>query len=206
MCCQSQIKPEGVKKMKTKNRTPLTPIEVCTLMAHETVSMLDVAAPEALEAAAEFRAALSVYSAQQDLGEDGEALLAWVDAEIDGAKQFAADGTDCLRVIDPDRLLRVPDAAAQMDAVRMLLQTAMRYVWGHCDQKKLLDAARMVAEMGGLDELILTARPPANALDSSALRRELEDVRAAFQEGPEPELGEGSELEEGSVTPAGPTI
>ncbi len=192
--------------MKTKNRTPLTPIEVCTLMAHETVSMLDAAAPEALEAAAEFRAALAVYSAQQDLGEDGQALLAWVDAEIDGAKQFAADGTDCPRVIDPDRLLRVPDAAAQMDAVRMLLQTAMRYVWGHCDQKKLLDAARMVAEMGGLDELILTARPPANALDSSALRRELEDVRAAFQESPEPELGEGSEPEEGSVTPAGPTM
>jgi len=176
--------------MKTKNRTPLTPVEVCTLMAHETVSMLDAAAPEALDAAAEFRAALEVYSAQQDLGGDGEALLAWVDAEIDGAKRFAADGTDCPRAIDPDRLLRVPDAAAQMDAVRMLLQTAMGYVWGHCNQKKLLDAARMITEMGGLEELILTARPPANALDAAALRRELEDVRAAFQEGPEPSAQE----------------
>jgi len=176
--------------MKTKNRTPLTPVEVCTLMAHETVSMLDAAGPGALDAAAELRAALAVYSAQQDLGEDGEALLAWVDAELDGAKRFAADGTDCPRVIDPDRLLKAPDAAAQMDAVWALFQTAVRYVWGHQDQKKLLDAARMITEMGGLDELVLAVEPSEDALDAAALRRELEDVRAAFQEGPEPSAQE----------------
>ena len=39
--------------MKMNNSTPLSPVEVCTLMAHETVALLDAADNEALNSAAE---------------------------------------------------------------------------------------------------------------------------------------------------------
>ena len=180
--------------MKTNNSVPLSPVEVCTLMAHETVALLDAADSEALDAAAEFRDALRVFSAAQGLGEDGETLLAWVDAEIENAEQFAGGGGDSPHLIDPDRLLPVPNAAAQLDAVWALFETA-------ADERKtgsrksLLSAARMLTDMGGLDDLILTARQPEKVLSAAALQSELADVRTALQTAMEPSVECAAQLE-----------
>ena len=76
--------------MKSENRIPLTRLEACTLMAREAVSLLEGGA-EALDSGTEFREALALLCAAQDLG-DGGALLAWVDAELESARRFAKTG------------------------------------------------------------------------------------------------------------------
>ena len=180
--------------MKTNNSVPLSPAEVCTLMAHETVALLDAVDDDVLNDAAEFREALRVFSTAQGLGKDGETLLAWVDAEIENARQFAAGGKDSPHLIDPDRLLPVPNAAAQLDAVWALFETA-------ADERKsgarqsLLSAARMLTDMGGLDDLILTARQPQKVLSAAALQSELADVRAALRTAMEPSVECAAQIE-----------
>ena len=180
--------------MKTNNSVPLSPIEVCTLMAHETVALLDAADDSSLDAAQEFREALKVFSAAQGLDKDGDTLLAWVDAEIESAKRFVANGEDSPHVIDPDRLLPVPNAAAQLDAVWLLFETAA----DECEtesRQSLLNAARMLTEMGGLDDLLLTARQPNKALIAAALQSELDDVRTALQTAMEPSMDTAAQIE-----------
>lgn len=166
--------------MKMNNSVPLSPIEVCTLMAHETVALLDAADSEALDAAAEFRDALRVFTVAHGLDEDGETLLAWVDTEIENARQFAAGGEDSPHLIGPDRLLPVPNASAQLDAVWMLFEAAANE-HDAGSRQSLLSAARMLTDMGGLDELLLTAKQPRNVLSAAALQTELADVRMALQ-------------------------
>ena len=180
--------------MKTNNSVPLSSIEVCTLMAHETVALLDAADSEALDAAAEFRAALKVFSAAQGLGKDGETMLAWVDAGIENAKQFSDGGGDSPHLIDPDRLLPVPNAAAQLDAVWMLFQAAVNEYDAESRQS-LLNAARMLTDMGGLDDLLLTARQPKKVLNAAVLQSELADVRTALQTAMEPSVEAAAQIE-----------
>ena len=180
--------------MKTNNSVPLSPIEVCTLMAHETVALLDAADGKALDAAAEFREALKVFSTAQGLGEDGEILLAWVDAEIENARQFAAGGGDSPHLIDPDRLLPVPNAAAQLDAVWMLFEAAVdeRDIGS---RQSLLSTARMLTDMGGLSDLLLTVKQPGKVLDATVLQSELADVRAALRTAMEPSVECAAQIE-----------
>ena len=180
--------------MKMNNGAPLSPIEVCTLMAHETVALLDAADDSSLDAAQEFREALKVFSAAQGLDEDGEILLAWVDAEIESTKRFVANGGDSPHVIDPDRLLPVPNAAAQLDAVWMLFEAAANEYDAESRQS-LLNAARMLTEMGGLDDLLLTARQPKKVLNATVLQSELADVRTALQTAMEPSVEAAAQIE-----------
>ena len=180
--------------MKTNNSTPLSPVEVCTLIAHETVALLDAADDDVLNTAAELRAALDAVIRAKELGEDGEALLAWVDAEIENAKLFAADGQDSPHLIDPDHLLPVPNAAAQLDAVWALFETAA----DECDtgsRQSLLSTAHTLTDMGGLSDLLLTARQPNKVLSAAVLQSELTDVRTALQTAMEPSAETAAQIE-----------
>ena len=164
-----------------KKITPYTSIEVCTLMAHETVALLDAADDGALDAAREFRTALEVICTMQNMGEDGKALLAWVDAEIENTEQFAATGQDAPHLIDLDQLLSVPDAESQLTAVWTLFETAAMDGCDAQSRQMLLNAARMLTEMGGLDDLILTVMQRTDPLTAAELRQELADVHTALQ-------------------------
>ena len=104
--------------MSETNNLHLTPTEVCTLMAHETVSLLESA--DTLNTASVCRTAIEAFCRMRELGEAGEALLIWVDTELESAKLFAAEGKDSLHFIDSDRLLKVPDAAAQLAMILAL--------------------------------------------------------------------------------------
>ena len=180
--------------MKMNNGAPLSPIEVCTLMAHEAVALLDVVDNDTLDAAADFREALKVFSSAHGLDEDGETLLAWIDTEIENAKRFAASGEDSPHLIDPDRLLPVPNAAAQLDAVWMLFEvTADERKTG--SRRSLLHAAHLLTDMGGLDDLLLTARKPDKVLSAAALQSELADVRAELQTDMEPSAEAATQIE-----------
>lgn len=157
----------------------LTHTEVCTLMAHETVSLLESA--DTLDTANLCRTAMETFCRMRELGEAGEALLIWVDMEMESAKLFVAEGKDSLHLIDSDRLLKVPDAAAQLAMVWALFETAAMAGCGLDARQALLNAAHAFTEVGGLDDLILAIHRPAMALDAAALQSELADVRSAIQ-------------------------
>lgn len=71
--------------MNNDNRTLLTILEACTLLARETVSMLE-GLDQLPASAVTLRGALAL--AGEDLG-DGGTLLAWVDSEMEMVRQLA---------------------------------------------------------------------------------------------------------------------
>ena len=168
--------------MTTAIRTTLTPLDLCTLIAHETVSLLNADA-EALGTAAQLREGLTVLAAAKELTDDASDLLTWIDQEVESAKQFTATETDGPHLIDPDSLLPTPDAATQLDVVWALFQISVDLP--KKQRQILLSTARALTEMGGLEDMLLTANDPAaGSLTAEDLRIELEDVRTALQTEP----------------------
>lgn len=165
--------------MKTENRSALTPIELCALIAHEAVSLLEADA-NAVNCAVQLREGLDIFASANELSEIAEPLLAWVDRAVENARQFITAGRALPHLLDPEQLLPAPDAAAQLDAVWMLFQAAV-----HQPKEKrqaLLDTARTLTEMGGLEDVLLTVSVPSgDTLTAEDLRAELADVRAALQ-------------------------
>ena len=165
------------------DRIYLTPTEVCTLIAHEAVVLLDTMESEVPSCVSEFRTALETLNVVHHLGSDGQALLSWLDAEIASAERFAADGTNLPNLIDTCQLDTVPDAVTQMGLVWTLFSTAAREECAPEQRQALLNTARSVTEMCGLDDLLLTTLRPNTAKLADGLHTELDDVHAAFQAG-----------------------
>lgn len=171
--------------MKGENRIPLTRLEACTLMAREAVSLLEGSA-EALDSGTEFREALALLHATQDLG-DGGALLAWVDAELESARRFAETGKQTESLVKLNTPLPMPDPAMQLDAVWLLLQATAQQGCSQEQWQAALNAARTLTEMDGLEDMLLTTFIPAGGfLTAENLRSELERVQTALQAIPEP--------------------
>ena len=166
--------------MKSENRIPLTRLEACTLMAREAVSLLEGGA-EALDSGTEFREALALLCATQDLG-DGGALLARVDAELESARRFAKTGERTESLVKLDAPLPMPDPAMQLDAVREILQAATQRQPTPEQWQTALNAARMLTEMDGLEDMVLdTMIPDGGFLTTEGLRKQLTDVQAALR-------------------------
>lgn len=162
-------------------QTHFTHTEACTLIAHEAVSMLDSVETELPQSIKEFRTTLEALCTLHKLGQDGEALLTWVDTEIDNANRFIADGTNLPFLIDTTCLDTVPDAVTQMDLVWMLFDTAAMEECGPEQRRALLNTARTITEMCGMDDLLLaTLKPNVTAL-AKGLQTELADIHAALQ-------------------------
>ncbi len=84
--------------MKNENRTHLTLTEACTLLARETVSLLEgdvIVSP----AAAGMRDTLALICGTEDLA-DGGALLAWVDRELEATRRLAEKGEKTDSLVD----------------------------------------------------------------------------------------------------------
>ena len=172
--------------MNTDNRTALTPTEVCTLVAHETVTLLDTVQTELPQCVGALRAALAALTTLHDLGRDGETLLAWVDTEIANAEKFVADGTNLPNLIDTCQVNTVPDAVTQMEVVWTLFGAAAMEGCGPEQRRALLNTARTLTEMCGLDDLLLATLKPNTAELAEGLRTELDDLRATMHTSPEP--------------------
>ncbi len=172
---------EGRNTMKGENRIPLTRLEACTLMAREAVSLLEGSA-EALDSGTEFREALALLHATQDLG-DGGALLAWVDAELESARRFAETGKQTESLVKLNTPLPMPDPAMQLDAVREILQAAAQRQPSPEQWQAALNAAQMLTEMDSLEDMVLGTMVPAGGfLTTEGLHRQLADVQAALVE------------------------
>lgn len=165
--------------MNSENRIPLTRLEACTLMAREAVSLLEGGA-EALDSGIEFREALALLHATQDLG-DGGALLAWVDHELDSAKRFAKTGEQTRSLVKLDASLPMPDPAMQLDAVCEILQAAVQRQLTPEQWQTVLNAVRMLTEMDGLEDMVLGAMvPDGGFLTTEDLRNQLKAAQAAL--------------------------
>ena len=107
--------------------------------------------------------------------------LAWIDSEMESAREFERTGRDTPHLLDPDRLNAVPEAAIQMEAVWEFFRTAVRLP----DQRKriaLQELAVTLADLGGLSDVLLgTPLPEGPRLTAGSLRAELEEVRTALQ-------------------------
>lgn len=162
-------------------QTRFTPTEVCTLVAHEAVSMLDTVQTEIPQCVRECRTALEALTTVHDLGEDGKALLDWLDTEIANAELYVTNGKNLPYLIDMTCLNTEPDAATQMDLIWALFETAAMEECRPEQRQALLNAARMVTEMCGLDDLLLATLRPNGAKLAEGLHTELDDIRAALQ-------------------------
>ncbi len=172
--------------MNDKCQTSLTPTEVCTLIAHETVTLLDTVQTELPQCVGELRAALAVLTELHGLGWDGETLLAWVDEEIANAEKFVTDGTNQPNLIDTCQMDTVPDAVTQMEVVWTLFGAAAMEGCGPEQRRALLNTARTVTEMCGLDDLLLATLKPNTAKLAEGLHAELADIRDVLHTTPEP--------------------
>lgn len=165
--------------MNMENRMPLTALEACTLMAREAVSLLDGSA-ETMNSAAAFRSTLALISATQDLG-DGGVLLAWVDTQLDSARQFAETGRWSGDLVQLDTPLPLPDPAMQIEAACTILQIAAQRQRTPEQWQDALNMVRMLTEMDALEDMVLTGYVPSGGfLTTTDLRDQLERVQAAL--------------------------
>ena len=174
--------------MKTETRTPLTLLEACTLMARETVSLLDGTA-DTLDSASEFRDALAFLNSVQDLG-DGGALLAWVESELENSRRFAETGRPYQNLVKLDTPLPLPNPEMQLDAVCVLLQAAAQRSCTPERWENMRNAVQTLTEMDSLEDMVLTGfKPRGGFLATEDLRKLLEDVQAALQSGQQEQTG-----------------
>ena len=165
--------------MDKNQRTLPTPLDLCILLAHETANILNADA-DAISMAERMQECVRVVAAGHDLTAEAAPLLAWMESEVESARHFTAAGQDTEHLISQDRLLPVPGEALQMEAVWGLFQTAIRQP-EQCRQL-LFDTARSLAEMGGLETMLLTGKvPAAGVLTVNDLRMELEELRENLQ-------------------------
>ena len=104
------------------NTKTITPIHVCDLIAHETVSLLSVLDEDAVPPAQWMRDGLALYAAAHQLEEETARHLNWIDDEIQRIRQTAA-GQELILLIGDEQLVRTAGLPMQIEAVRELLHT-----------------------------------------------------------------------------------
>lgn len=158
--------------MNNENRMPLTLTESCTLLARETVSLLE--GSDLLPASAvSLRNALALIC-----GEQGSELLAWVDAEMENTKRFVETGTQTMPLVKLDAPLPLPDPDMQLDSICILLKAAAQRRPSQEQWDAMLDAVKVLTEMDDLHGMVLDAKVPEGGfLSAQELRTLLDSVR-----------------------------
>ena len=166
--------------MNSEEQTPLTLLDACTLLARETVSLLE-GVDQLPDSAVSLCRALIQISGKQDLG-DGGALLDWVNMEMENFNHFAETGeqTESLVKLETPPAMPAPDM--QMDAAWLLLKAVAQQRPTLKQWQAMLDSVRLLAEMDDLEEMILDAKVPSGGfLDVQELRTLRGSVQAAVE-------------------------
>ena len=156
-----------------------TPEDLCGLIAHEAAAMLYGVGADGIPSAETMRRGLETFAAAMGV-EDISPHLAWIDSELESAREFERSGQDTAHLLDPDRLNAVPEATMQMEAVWELFGAAVRMPRQQ-DRQAMKDLAVTMTEASGLDDVLLGTTPEGPYLSAASLRAELEEVRAALQ-------------------------
>lgn len=167
--------------MKLRERTPFTPMDLCGLIAHETAAILYGAGADGIPSAETLREGLVVYAAAAGVT-DIIVHLAWIDSELESAREFERTGQDTPHLLDPDRLNTVPDAAVQMEAVWEFFRAAV-LLPNRKERDTLQNLAITLTDMGGLSDVVLgTPLPAGPYLTAEDLRSELAEVSVALEQ------------------------
>ena len=166
--------------MNSEKQTPLTLLDAYTLLARETVSLLE-GVDQLPDSAVSLCRALILVCGKQDLG-DGGALLDWVDAEMENTKHFAEAGEQTESLVRLKTPFAMPAPAMQMDAACILLKAAAQRHPTLEQWQTMLDAVRLLAEIDDLEDMILNAKAPSGGfLSIQDLRTLLDSVRTALE-------------------------
>lgn len=155
------------------------PDGLCGLIAHETAAMLYGAGADSIPSAESMRAGLETFADAVGVA-DISTHLAWIDSEIDSAREFERTGQDTAHLLDPDRLNVMPEAAVQMEMVWELFGTAVRMPRQQ-DRQAMKDLAVTLADTGGLSDVLLGTKLDGPYLTAASLRAELDEVRTVLQ-------------------------
>lgn len=172
--------------MKNEIRTPLALTEACTLLARETVSLLEgdvIVSP----AAVGMRDTLALISGTPELA-DGGALLAWVDRELDATRRLVETGEKTDSLMNLPTPFPLPGPVMQLDTVWAILQATAQQDSTPEQWQTAVDAVRCLTEMDSLEDMFLNGFIPQKGfLTAEDLRNLLTQVQTALQaESPEP--------------------
>lgn len=134
------------------NTKTITPIHVCDLIAHETVSLLSVLDEDAVPPAQWMRDGLALYAAAHQLEEETARHLNWIDDEIQRIRQTAA-GQELILLIGDEQLVRTAGLPMQIEAVRELLHTTAQLESVE-SRTALLELARTVTDLCGMEDAL----------------------------------------------------
>lgn len=166
--------------MNSEKQTPLTLLDTCTLLARETVSLLE-GVDQLPDSAVSLCRALIQINGKQDLG-GGGALLDWVNTEMENFKHFAETGEQAESLVKLKTPLAMPAPDMQMDAAWLLLKAVAQQHPTLKQWQAMLDAVRLLAEMDDLEEMILEAKVPSGGfLSVQDLRTLRGSVQAAVE-------------------------
>ena len=166
--------------MNSEEQTPLTLLDACTLLARETVSLLE-GVDQLPDSAVSLCRALILVSGKQDLG-DGGALLDWVNTEMENFNHFAKTGeqTESLVKLETPPAMPAPDM--QMDAAWLLLKAVAQQRPTLKQWQAMLDTVRLLAEIDDLEDMILDTKVPSGGfLSVQDLRTLLNSIQAAVE-------------------------
>ena len=167
--------------MNSEKQTPLTLLDAYTLLARETVSLLE-GVDQLPDSAVSLCRALILVSGKQDLS-DGGALLDWVNTEMENFNHFAKTGEQTESLVKLETPLAMPAPDMQMDAAWLLLKAVAQQHPTLKQWQAMLDAVRLLAEMDDLEEMILDAKVPSGGfLSVQDLRTLLDGVQAAVED------------------------
>ena len=134
------------------NTKTITPIHVCDLIAHETVSLLSVLDEDAVPPAQWMRDGLALYAAAHQLEEETARHLNWIDDEIQRIRQTAA-GQELILLIGDEQLVRTAGLPMQIEAVRELLHTTAQLESVE-SRTALLELVRTVTDLCGMEDAL----------------------------------------------------
>ena len=134
------------------NTKTITPIHVCDLIAHETVSLLSVLDEDAVPPAQWMRDGLALYAAAHQLEEETARHLNWIDDEIQRIRQTAA-GQELILLIGDEQLVRTAGLPMQIEAVRELLHTTAQLESVE-SRSALLELVRTVTDLCGMEDAL----------------------------------------------------
>ena len=138
--------------MKTRERQT-TMTDLCNLIAHETVSLLEALDDDGILAAQEMRDGLTLLAAAVDREDSIETHLAWIDREIENLRQTAGTTQCVTHLIPTQQLVRTIDLDAQIDAAIAFFRIAVQED-AQETRTKLLDLAKTITDMCGMGDCL----------------------------------------------------
>lgn len=158
-------------------KTKMAPMELCGLITHETVDLLQCSGKDGVSSAIAMRTGLVAFAAANELSSSIDAHLAWIDNELEQVNP--PDGTEGVqRLREADADLLTPDPATQMDVVWMLFQTAVKSPQRR-ERNALLELAQTITAMSGLEDTLLeTAEEDTQLFEH--IQAELDEVHQAL--------------------------